>query len=1063
MKRVLAVLALLVLTSGLALADGPETGVVSGRVTNAQGEALPGVLVSIEGDRGAQTTTTDETGNFRFALLVPGSYLLKGTLEGFKEASAGLNVTAGGKVEYDLQMNLETAETITVTSEAPMVDKFNVTAGATVTSEVGAQAAGTTRTYYGVINMLPGVTSDADNRDISEMRPSVNGGHFADQSVYIDGVDTTFSRLGGSRVILPTTATTEVTMEAGGAGAEYGRVVGSSTNVIVKSGTNNFHGEVVGLYADQSWYGEYKDQPVLETLEHGAAPRDFLKQAPIEKDQTSESYELSVGGPIVRDKAWFFAAYTDSSTGNFDKTFNGDLIDASIEYESTVGKVNFQPSAKHQLSATYIDAPIKRVYTHTPSADQWTPTPHDLSGDMANLSWNFSVSQDLFLETKVATQTSNENKYLAAGGTDVTAAILEKQTDPRFPGDPNLASVCQFSPRADARCNIPGNNYAVYSDNLDSGSWHNGWILDNGFGLNEYPRDQANVSATWFVNENHETKFGIDWQEVKWLQDVRHTSYYDGPGFSATAANTAVGGAGYTTPCGVALGATPGHGFCFFSDYNPADVVARGRGSSDSSNENSTLYGRDRFTIGEHWTFNAGLRWSMQENLNDVDHKVVDTDTLEPRLAVSYDVKGDSTMLFTVNVGRYYAQLNQQFTNEWLMEEWNGWNAVDDFLYCDGTDVFLSAFVPALASCSAGIGYNFVFRSFRPGEQFDLAEQGIIPAIDLDPYFKDEIIAGFEWQATKNWALDVKGIYWELGDIIMNTTQRWNSSPGLAYNLQDTFDLSVNDKNFKKTLRQLGLVPEEIIDDFEEPFKEYTALQLQFNRRFANGWALYNNLTLAKLETTGSGAWWNNTSSSYAEDLGVVLTPGMIASCQSEQATRIIPMDCSAELAEHLGEPVSTIHRAGRDGLGGGTGAGDGFYGSGVDRPFIWKTFGFKQFTFGKMGLNVGGLLTIQDGAAWGRGEQVDAPSGNDPIGSVYIPLEANGDRRLDPFYDLNLTLAFTFPIVGDRVKGNLRIEGTNVTNEQEQINTNLYGEPLPVRREFQRPATYRAMFGVNF
>ena len=75
--------------------------------------------------------------------------------------------------------------------------------------------AGTTRSYYGVINMLPGVTSDSDNRDIQEMRPSVNGGHFADQGVYIDGVDTTFARLGGSRVILPTTATTEVTMEAG--------------------------------------------------------------------------------------------------------------------------------------------------------------------------------------------------------------------------------------------------------------------------------------------------------------------------------------------------------------------------------------------------------------------------------------------------------------------------------------------------------------------------------------------------------------------------------------------------------------------------------------------------------------------------------------------------------------------------------------------------------------------------------------------------------------------------------------------------------------------------------
>ena len=85
----------------------------------------------------------------------------------------------------------------------------------------------------------------------------------------------------------------------------------------------------------------------------------------MEKDSTDESLEASIGGPIVKDKAWFFAAYTDSTTGNFDKTFNGDLIDASIEYESLVGKVNFQPSARHQLAATYIDAPIKRTSTRT--------------------------------------------------------------------------------------------------------------------------------------------------------------------------------------------------------------------------------------------------------------------------------------------------------------------------------------------------------------------------------------------------------------------------------------------------------------------------------------------------------------------------------------------------------------------------------------------------------------------------------------------------------------------------------------------------------------------------
>ena len=346
-------------------------------------------------------------------------------------------------------------------------------------------------------------------------------------------------------------------------------------------------------------------------------------------------------------------------------------------------------------------------------------------------------------------------------------------------------------------------------------------------------------------------------------------------------------------------------------------------------------------------------------------------------------------------------------------------------------------------------------RGFRPGEQLRLAERGLIPELDLDPYFKDEIIAGFEWQVTRNWAFDAKAIYWELGDMIMNTVQR---APG-----NDSFQMSVNDFDFKRNLRALGVVPESLIREFEEPFKEYTALQLQLNRRFAKGWAVYNNLTAGKLETTGSGSWSNNTSSSYGEDFGVVLNEGMINDCQADQVTRSVPVDCVALLTPFLGQPVSTINRAGRDGIGGGLGAGDGFYGSGVDRPYIWKTFGFKQFALGRHTLNLGGLLIVQDGVSWGRGEGAAAPTADDPLAGVFFLLEKNGERRLDGFYDLNLTAAWGFPIRGDRVKGNLRIEGTNVTNEQEQIGVGSSGEPLRVRRDYQRPSTYRAMFGVSF
>ena len=59
--------------------------------------------------------------------------------------------------------------------------------------------------------------------------------------------------------------------------------------------------------------------------------------------------------------------------------------------------------------------------------------------------------------------------------------------------------------------------------------------------------------------------------------------------------------------------------------------------------------------------------------------------------------------------------------------------------------------------------------------------------------------------------------------------------------------------------------------------------------------------------------------------------------------------------------------------------------------------------------------------------------------------------------------MAWGFPIRADRVRGNLRVEGTNVTNEQEQINVGNFGEPGPVRGDFQQPTTYRAMLSVSF
>ena len=1064
MKRfLLAVLAAAGLMAMPALADGPETGIVRGSVKDAQGTPLPGVTVTLSGPRGSQDAVTDNDGVYRFALLVPGEYRVRAEMEGFQAVEAGAVVSAGAQQEVALVLRLGTSEEITVTSEAPMVDKFNVTAGSTVSAEVGEQTAGSTRTYYGIINTLPGVTNDSENQDIQQSRPSVNGSHFADQQVFIDGVDTSFARFGGSRVFLPTSAVTEVTMEAGGSGAEYGRKIGSTTNVIVKSGTNKFHFDVAGNYQDVKWSSDYDSHEELTQREDYPKPEDFLKRTEIEEDNNTTGIEASVGGPIMRDKAWFFLGWSDINSSDIDKTINQDPVDVSLNTEALIAKLNFQPGAAHQIAVSWIDTPASRVYFNPESIDYWTPTPHVVDGNLGSLNWNWSISSNFFLETKAAVQTSDENKYLACGSTNEAECIAAKQADRgptgegplRFPSAEDHPTL----PASALGPHYPGNNYRVYLDTNDESNWNNGWILDNGYGLNEFPRDQANIALTQFMGANHELKYGVDWQQVEWLGEVQRPGLYSGFDFDPLnpfGFAGATGGIGFER-CGIArltpstvaalnaAGIPAGLGqACLFRDYNAAFLQPL-RGSGDSRTEDLAFYVRDRFTVGDHWTFNLGVRYEDMQGENDIGRVVFDDQHFSPRFAVSYDLKGNGRQLLSLNAGRYFAQLNQQWTNQWLQDEWGGYEEFEDFLFCDAIDV---ALIPA---CGGRIGYNFFLRRIIPGEMWDHVDAGIFES-DIRPYYKDEIIAGYEWQFSDNWALDTKAIWWELGDMIGAGTQLGPTG--------SQFNMTANYSDWQEILRNLrdarvaaGIpagITDATIDAFEEGSKEYQGIQLQLNRRFANGYAWYNNVTFAELETTGAGAWWNNTNSDYGQDLHVLLTPAHIASCQANQVDRIVPVDCNT-LTPFLGTSVSTINRLGAER---------------IDKPVIFNSFGYKVWTFGSQDVTLGGHLSYQSGEAWARTEGVGniVLSGNNARSAgVALRMEPVGDngRRLDDFYQLNLSAAWGFPLPGT-LRGNFRVEGLNMTDSQETLHVDGRGEVRPVRRDFQRPRQFRALFSIK-
>ena len=1050
-------LALLMVFGSVAasvFADGPETGVVSGTVVASDGAALAGALVVLEGGRGQRQTVTDGSGLYRFGLLPPGTYTVAASMDPFVRAEGRVSVSAGSSSELLLTLRLGESETLTVVAEAPLVDKFKVVAGATVKGEIAGEISAVNRSFYGVIDVLPGVTHDDESLYQGSSRPSVNGSLWQEQSVYIDGVDATYSmRGGGTRVFFPTVALEEASLEAAGAGTEYGRNVGSHTNLIIKSGTNRFHGDFSGVFARDRWNSNYDSQPALaeeedlvrtferqneeaeedEMVDPREAAANFLAFDAGDRDGGSDNLEASLGGPLVRDRAWFFVSRGQVSSDQLDKLLDGSVLDVSSEVRTTLAKITSQPSAEHSLALTWIDSPTERIFLLPEMFDRWTSTLFDLSGEVASLSWNHAASPRLFIEGKLASQSSDENRRRP------------------FPPDLKYADP-DFLPNAAFDGFAPVNNDHAYVQRFDN-TWHNGWIFPLGFGRNEFPRDQLNLLATQFLGR-HELRYGLDLQRVDWQQQVQRPNVFSGGEFDLASRW------GYEGDC---RGES-----CVLLDYNPTDVVDLGRGSSRSRGENYGVHLRDRFELAEHFVVNVGARLERQVLSNDRGRDVIDSTDLSPRLSIVYDIGAGGRKLVSLSAGRFFNQTPQNLVNTDLQEDWTGAsNALDYALHVSSLG-FLEGFSPEIGCrILAAVGfavdpakgpYCFSLGSIRPGELWRLHDDPTLGIdVDIEPYHRDEVVLGYEWQFGRNWVFDAKGIWWRLDDLIGSTLQR-DADFGI-------FRLVENYDDYAAILRELGWVDnfvangigtreraEEILDGFQDDNRSYRALQLQLNKRFANKWAWYNNVTFGRAEGRTYGTRFDNLHDDYGRNLEFLLTDDLID--QIDCGRWNLADGCAEPLRSKVGEPLSTVNRDGVMPIG---------------RELIFKSYGFKVFDVGDHELSLGGNFTYQSGQRWQHSQTVVSPptSLEDTVYTLdpaRVFLEPRGELENGDMWSVNLSGGWRFPLGREDVKGMLRIESYNVINRQAQISTNSEtGSPRRSRRSFQRPRTFRVLLGLEF
>jgi outer membrane receptor protein involved in Fe transport len=339
-----ALLTCFALFAGSVFAQTSTTGSIEGSVTDSTGAAVPGIAVKVTSPNliSAQTATTDDSGRYKILNLPPGKYSVvveaeKGFAK-FERSEVEVNLSRSSAVEIQLQpAGAQASVTITDTAGAA-VDVSGNTTGSNVSSDQFSNFP-TQRTVQGLYTIAPTVTRsglrDATGRDRD---PSVAGSSGPENNYILDGVNTTDPAFGGSGANLPFEFVQEVEIKTGAYGPEYGRSTGGIFNVITKSGGNEFHGDVFGYGTTKGLVREVKNFPFTGSASNGFSEVDLGGD---------------IGGPIVKDKLWFFGAFNPQKRKNYYLTQTFHLpVQNDVTIPFYAGKITWALNHRNTFTAS---------------------------------------------------------------------------------------------------------------------------------------------------------------------------------------------------------------------------------------------------------------------------------------------------------------------------------------------------------------------------------------------------------------------------------------------------------------------------------------------------------------------------------------------------------------------------------------------------------------------------------------------------------------------------------------------------------------------------------------
>lgn len=319
----------------------------SGRVTGEDGAPIAGATVTItSSDRGiTRSAQTNESGAYSIAQLAPGAYNFSITADGharYEEARVALTANSGASNSFRLAPEGATDEIVVRGSRVRTADFNDTTTGAVIELAEIDQRVPIARSLQEVILLSPGVVRGASGNGAFANSVAISGSSITENAFFVNGLNITNFRMGLTPVEVPYDFYKTVEVKTGGFAAEFGRATGGVINAVTKSGSNEFHANVLGTWEPDSLRSKSPGTIQLDNDDATSTRRELVVQA---------------SGPIIKDRLFFYGLYNLRDFTSF--TPNADQDNATeIKNRSPFWgiKLDGYITDGHHLEFTYLDS-----------------------------------------------------------------------------------------------------------------------------------------------------------------------------------------------------------------------------------------------------------------------------------------------------------------------------------------------------------------------------------------------------------------------------------------------------------------------------------------------------------------------------------------------------------------------------------------------------------------------------------------------------------------------------------------------------------------------------------